>query len=124
MSADAAARRFLLVLGAENHLLEAGDVSGATALDAEKQAAADALRAALKTAALPPDLVGELRARTEENAERLHLAMAVQSRILEMVAQASVRARAGGSPGGYGRAGGRGGAVASRPGALALALRA
>lgn len=124
MTPDAAVRRFLRVLDAENALLDAGDVPGAVALVAEKQAAADALRTALKAATLPAGVLDELRRRTDANAERLRLAMAVQSRILEMVAQAAVAARSGGSPGGYGRPGGRPGATASRHGPLALALRA
>ena len=120
MSAEATGRRFLLVLGAENKLLARGDHAAAAGLMAEKQAAGAALISALKDGSVPGAMLVELRAGTDENADRLRHAMAVQSRILEMVAQATARAR---TSSGYARPGARS-IPGSHGGALALAVRA
>lgn len=121
MNADAEARRFLALLDAENRWLAAGQAQDAVAMLAEKQQAAAALATAMKAGPPAPDLLAELKLRTEENARHLRLALAVQSRILEMVATASVATAPGG---GYGRYGGRGNAAVPRVGGIALATRA
>ena len=121
MNADAEARRFLALLDTENRWLAAGNAQGAAGMLAEKQKAAAALTAAMMAGPLTPDLLAELKLRTEENARHLRLALAAQSRILEMVAHASVASAPGG---GYGRYGGRGSTTLPRPSGIALAMRA
>lgn len=121
MSADAEARRFLALLDAENRWLAAGNAQGAAAMLAEKQQAAAALTTAMTAGPPAPDLLAELKLRTEENARHLRLALAAQSRILEMVAHATVASNAGG---GYGRYGGRSTGTSPRAGGIALAMRA
>lgn len=121
MSADTEARRFLALLDAENRWLAAGNAEGAAAMLVEKQQAAAALTTAMKAGPPAPDLLAELKLRTEENARHLRLALSVQSRILEMVAHAAVASSPGG---GYGRYGGRGSTAVPRTGGIALAMRA
>ncbi|MGI4952371.1 MAG: hypothetical protein ACRYGM_11230 [Janthinobacterium lividum] len=84
-----AAGRLARVLTAENAALAAGDLIGAARLLPEKNAAADALRAALPNASPDAGIAARLKRLSDENAERLSLAIEVQGRILELVARAA-----------------------------------
>lgn len=116
MSGDAprlAAHRFLDVLRRENDYLSAGDVPAAMALFPEKHDAAAALNSVLRGGALPPHLATAILDASAENVSRLQAAMAVQSRILEIVARAAASTRP--QPTRYGAQGtpkGNGGPVA------------
>jgi flagellar biosynthesis/type III secretory pathway chaperone len=113
-----AARQLATVLRAENDCLRAGNTPGATALLARKQAATQALQAALPGNEADPHWAGLLRDLAAENRTLLTQAMEVQSRILEMVARAARAAVPG--PMRYGKTG----AARSSIGAMAMALRA
>ncbi len=113
-----AARRLAMVLRAENDLLRAHDAAAAVGLLADKQAAAQALQAALAGNEADPHWAGLLRDLAAENRTLLTQAMEVQSRILEMVARAARNASPG--PLRYGKTG----AARSSMGAMAMALRA
>jgi hypothetical protein len=113
-----AARQLATVLRAENDFLRAGNTAAATALLAQKQAATQALQAALPGNEPDPHWASLLRDLAAENRSLLTQAMDVQSRILEMVARAARAAAPG--PMRYGKTG----TPRSSIGAMAMALRA
>ena len=91
MAAHDAATRLARVLRTENACLAGHDAAGAAALLEEKQAAIDGLRASMHAVHPEPSVIAELRELATENAERLRLAVEVQSRILELVGAAARR---------------------------------
>lgn len=95
-----AARRFLDVLRRENECLAAGDVPDAMALFPEKHDTAAVLQSVLRGRALPRPVADAILAATAENVSRLQAAMAVQSRILEIVALAARPKPSGYNPNG------------------------
>jgi hypothetical protein len=113
-----AASRLAQVLTAENAALAAGDLIGAARLLPEKNAAADALRAALPNASPDAGITARLKRLSQENAERLSLAIEVQGRILELVARAARQSMP--QAGQYGRRG----TTAPGMAAQAITLRA
>ncbi|HUB14069.1 MAG TPA: hypothetical protein VMB34_19115 [Acetobacteraceae bacterium] len=84
-----AAERLASVLRRENAALAALDLRGAAEILAEKRAAADALLAALVGGAAPAPLHARLlRDLAGENRRRLEHAIAVQGRVIGLVARA------------------------------------
>jgi hypothetical protein len=112
-----AAAALIEVLQAENAALEAMDLERAAALLGAKQAATAALAAAPCADAAA---VAEIRALAERNRTLLERGMAVQGRLIGMVAQAARQANAAESTG-YGASGTPRGA---RMPAITLAARA
>ena len=118
MSTQSATRRMAEVLRTENEALARGDLEGAARLLPDKQDAAAALRDALPDLVPDPEMAALLKRLSTENGERLSLAIAVQGRILELVARAARRGAP--SPAQYGRRG----VMDPGAGARALVLRA
>ena len=118
MTFSEAAKNLAVVLRAENDALAAGDYAVATGLLSRKESAAAELRRAATGTDPDAGLTTTLRDLVQENGERLAMALRVQERIIEMIAQAArqaapqpVRYHAPGRP-------------RSPIGALALTLRA
>ena len=89
---DLAVANLSRVLAAENAALTNMDFAGAGALLAPKHAAADALAAAMRSAAshvAEPAMMRELGVLAEENRRLLNRAMRVQRRVLDLVARAA-----------------------------------
>jgi hypothetical protein len=110
------------VLERENAALAALDMTRTGALLGEKRVACDALAQAHRDdrEAMPPNAaMPRLRDLAEENRRLLERAMAVQGRVIEVIARAAPRAAA--VPG-YGATGGRAGS--GRPIPLAFSARA
>ena len=118
MTLDDAVRRLAHILRAENNALALGDLAAAALLLPEKLQATAALQAAIPAAAIDKTVVAWLQDLATENRTRLALAIEVQGRILEMVAQAARRSVPAAS-----RYGADGGAQAHK-GALAMTIRA
>lgn len=118
MTLNDASRQLAQLLRTENDLLNAGDAAAAARLLPEKQAATQALQAALPGATPDPHWAALLRDLANENRALLSHAMDVQGRILEMVARAARLA----APGAV-RYGNRG-VKRQDMGAMALAMRA
>jgi hypothetical protein len=126
-SATDAALRLLDLLDRENAALAALDVSRAASMLAEKQEAVTRLTHACQQGRASADLA-RLAPRLDEaalrNRQLLERGIAVQSRVLAVVARAASRALAAQAPGrGAPRYGATGGAAPARM-ALALSLRA
>jgi hypothetical protein len=114
-----AAERLAGVLARENAALAASDLRGAAGMLEEKQQAAAAFVAAQPGTGTPPaELARRLRDLAQENRRKLEHAMAVQRRIIGMIAQA-VRATAP-AP----RYGATGAMTTGRPAAFTLSARA
>ncbi len=105
-AAHAAIARLGAILDAENEALQLPDVSRVAALVPSKVAAAQNLATALEGAGRSADLCSagiKLRQQIEENTRLLERALAVQGRVVELVARA---ARSTARPAGrYGAAG-------------------
>jgi len=115
-----AAERLAAVLKRENAALAALDLRGATAMLAEKQAAAAELLAALAGGGAPPPLHARLlRDLAGENRRRLEHAIAVQGRVIGLIARA-LRSAAPPAP----RYGATGAMAAGRAAPVALSARA
>lgn len=108
MSPDEAASRLEAVLMAENAALADNDPDAATALLAEKLAAANALSAEGASAAT----IERLRTLAAENRRLLERAIQVQSRIVELVVRAARRSPPVTRYGAKGRTMDEGGAMA------------
>jgi hypothetical protein len=116
-----AAERLAAVLARENAALSASDLPRAAGMLAEKQAAAEALLASLAGGAAPPVLHARLlHDLAGENRRRLEHAIAVQGRIIGLIARA-LRSAAPPPPR-YGATGVL--ANAARPTAFAVSARA
>ena len=118
MTFQDAAKQLAFVLRAENDHLAAGAPDAAARLLPQKQAATAALQACSPASAVDAQLATLLQDLADENRTRLTQAIAVQGRILEMVARAARLASP--SPVRYGARG----TTRSNVGAMALALRA
>ena len=116
MSADAVSRLCAL-LERENAALERLDFAAATLLLAEKQRALDAFSNATASAAMRP-LLQRLEGLVEANRTLLRHALSVQTRVIEIVAQALPAAETGGR---YGAP--WGGRAQLRPAAWSLVAR-
>jgi hypothetical protein len=130
----AAAVRLADTITRENAALTALDLAGAAGMLAEKNEAADAFTAAQAIAArlgpvwLPgwqrgeaKQLAARLRALAQENKRLLEHAIAVQGRVIGMVARAAAEADTAQTGPRYSA---RGGPPAARPAAMALSARA
>ncbi len=122
MDAMRAAEGLAELLARENAALAAMDLPSATALVEAKRAAADAFVAAqakaVSSGAVPvPDVVRRLSDLAAENRLLLERAMAVQQRVLAIIAEAAPRASAVAPR--YGAAGGLVGARTALPVAIA-----
>ncbi len=114
-----AAERLATVLARENAALAALDLRGAAGMLAEKQQAAAAFVAAQPGAGTPPAAMAQrLRDLAEENRARLEHAVAVQRRIIGIIARAVRSASA--AP----RYGATGVTAAGRPSPVTLSARA
>jgi hypothetical protein len=114
-----AAEQLASVLARENAALAALDLRGAAAMLAEKQQAAAAFVAAQPDGGTPPaELVQRLGGLAQENRARLEHAVAVQRRIIGIIARA-IRGTAP-AP----RYGATGAMAAGRPVAFTLSARA
>jgi hypothetical protein len=114
-----AAEHLAAVLARENAALAALDLRGAAAMLAEKQQAAVAFLAAAPDAGgLPPSQARRLRDLAQENRAGLEHAMAVQRRIIGIIA----RAIRGAAP--APRYGATGAMAAERPVAFTVSARA
>ena len=122
MDAMRAAEGLAELLARENAALAAMDLPSATALIEAKRAAADAFVAAqaraVSSGAVPvPEVVRRLSELAAENRLLLERAMAVQQRVLAIIAEAAPRASAVAPR--YGAAGGLVGARTALPVAIA-----
>lgn len=124
-----AATRLTELLARENAALQAMDLPTATGLLAEKTLAMDALATAGAANAriTPADrpmaegVAARLQALAAENRRLLETALAVQGRVVGLIARALAQQAGPASPG-YGAAGGR--PMAGRPAAIAISARA
>lgn len=90
---EGAAAQLAEVLAAENAALDALDLPGAAALLTRKTRAAEAFIAACAATprAAPPD-AARLAHLAEENRRKLHRAITIQGRVIELIARAVPRA--------------------------------
>lgn len=118
---ELAAVQLAEVLMAENTALDAFDLPGAAALLTRKTSAAEAFIAACVAAPRATAHEGARLARlAEENRRKLQRAIAIQGRVIEIIARAVPRALQQAAP----RYGAQGRVAASRLPALAVSARA